>query len=90
MADALGERRDRDVAIEALGTFAESMPHPDRPGISSLIGVLRAEQAVANDGLAAQVEPARLERLRDELLELAGTARAAAPGIDEPATAGDA
>ena len=89
LADALGERRDRDVAIEVLGTFAEAMPRPDRPGISSLIGELRAEQGAANDGLAAMIEPARLERLRDELLELARTARAGPPGIDEPAAAGD-
>jgi len=87
LADALGERRDRDVAIEALGTFAEAMPHPDRPGISSLIGELRAEQEAANDDLAATIEPTRLERLRDELLELAGAARAAVPGSDDPEAA---
>ena len=84
IADALGERRDRDVAIEFLGTFAEAMPHPDRPGISSLIGELRAEQGAANDDLATTIEPARLERLRDKLLELAGTARVAIPGGDDP------
>src|SRR6478735_8652369 len=37
LADALGERRDRDVAIDSLDTFAESMPAPDRPGIQSLV-----------------------------------------------------
>ncbi len=58
--------------------FAESMPHPDRPGISSLVAELRTEQKVANDGLAASVSPAGLEHLRDELLELAKLAREAA------------
>ena len=32
IADALGERRDRDVAIAALEKFAAGMPAPDRPG----------------------------------------------------------
>jgi CHAD domain-containing protein len=89
LADALGERRDRDVAIEVLGTFAEAMPHPDRPGISSLIGELRAEQGAANHHRAATIEPARLQRLRDELLELAAAARAAAPESDDPEAAED-
>jgi CHAD domain-containing protein len=89
LADALGERRDRDVAIEALGAFAAAMPHPDRPGISSLIGELRAEQRAANDDLGATIGPARLERLRDELLELAATARAAVPVSGDPDGPGD-
>lgn len=84
LADALGERRDRDVAIAVLGEFAESMPHPDRPGISSLVAELRTEQKTANDGLAASVSPAGLEHLRDELLELAKLAREAAQPEDQP------
>src|SRR5438132_4979519 len=43
IADALGERRDRDVTIAALEDFAEGMRAPDRPGVSSLIEKLRAE-----------------------------------------------
>lgn len=76
IADALGERRDRDVAIDSLEAFTESMPRPDRPGISSLIEVLRGEQLEANKGLAAFVEPKRLERLRTSVLELTAGARA--------------
>jgi len=84
LADALGERRDRDVAIAVLREFAESMPHPDRPGIASLASEFEAEQNVANNGLAGNIEPARLERLRDELLSLAEAARRAAhPEGDE-------
>src|SRR5438876_4533549 len=37
LADALGERRDRDVAIAALFAFNEQMPGPDRRGVNSLI-----------------------------------------------------
>ena len=78
LADALGERRDRDVAIAMLAEFAESMPHPDRPGIASLANRFEVEQEVANNGLAGNIEPDRLERLRDELLGLADAAREAA------------
>ena len=37
LADALGERRDRDVAIAALGDIAGSMTAQDRAGIVSLV-----------------------------------------------------
>ncbi len=78
LADALGERRDRDVAIAVLRDFSESMPHPDRPGISSLVDEFEAEQQVANNGLAGNIEAARLEQLRGALQDLAEAARAAA------------
>ena len=32
LADALGERRDRDVTIGALESFADELTAPDRPG----------------------------------------------------------
>ena len=41
LADALGERRDRDVAIAALHAFNDQMPSPDRRGVASLIERLR-------------------------------------------------
>ena len=44
LADALGERRDRDVAIAALHSFNDQMAAPDRRGIASLIEQLRGEQ----------------------------------------------
>ncbi|MCB0875873.1 MAG: CHAD domain-containing protein [Solirubrobacterales bacterium] len=80
LADALGERRDRDVAIAMLGSFAAAMPHPDRRGIASLIEEFEAEQLAANDELEGPVEPARLERLEAAVLELAAAARDAAGG----------
>jgi CHAD domain-containing protein len=88
LADALGERRDRDVAIDALGSFAASMPQPDRPGIRSLVGELQIEQRDANEGLAGHVEPARLARLRESLAELAAAARVSA--VDHQSTSGEA
>ena len=44
LADALGERRDRDVAIAALHSFNDQMAAPDRRGVGSLIEQLRGEQ----------------------------------------------
>jgi CHAD domain-containing protein len=76
LADALGERRDRDVAIATLDGFNEQMPAPDRRGISSLIERLRGEQEGANRDLAPLVERARLDALRESLDELVAGARA--------------
>lgn len=86
LADGLGERRDRDVALAALHSFNDRMPAPDRDGISSLIGRLREEQAEANFALAPLVEPRRLAELRESLAELVETARGRAP---EGAARGD-
>ncbi|HET9120199.1 MAG TPA: CHAD domain-containing protein [Solirubrobacterales bacterium] len=74
LADALGERRDRDVSIAALGAFNEQMPSPARRGIDSLIGQLVEEQGQANRELAPLVESTHLTALRESLTELLGTA----------------
>jgi CHAD domain-containing protein len=78
LADALGERRDRDVAIAALDGFSEQMPAPDRRGIASLVDQLREEQDVANRELAPLVEDTHLSGLRTSLDELVGAARSMA------------
>jgi CHAD domain-containing protein len=70
LADALGERRDRDVAIAALEATAASMAAPDRPGIASLIERLRAEQDEANSKLVSFVTDDRLALLGEQLSEL--------------------
>jgi CHAD domain-containing protein len=75
LADGLGERRDRDVAIAALHGFSDQIAAPDRRGISSLIGRLREEQAEANMALAPLVEEQNLAALRECLGELAASAR---------------
>jgi CHAD domain-containing protein len=75
LADALGERRDRDVAIATLHGFNEQMPGPDRRGIASLVEQLRGEQDEANGALAPLVESAQLTALREKLEELVEAAR---------------
>jgi CHAD domain-containing protein len=75
LADALGERRDRDVAIATLHGFNDQMPTPDRRGISSLIEQLTDEQEDANRELAPLVEQPHLKGLRESLDELVAGAR---------------
>ena len=74
IADALGERRDRDVAIVALEGFAAAMPAPARPGVETLIERLRAEQAEANAALVPFVDAGRLAALSELLSELVAAA----------------
>jgi CHAD domain-containing protein len=74
IADALGERRDRDVTIAALEDFGGALAAPDRPGIGSLVAKLRSEQADANAQLAGFVDEGRLERLRERLEALVAAA----------------
>jgi CHAD domain-containing protein len=78
IADALGERRDRDVTIAALEEFAGGMRAPDRPGVSSLIEKLRTEQAEANAELEPFVRSERLAALSERLSELVVSAEALA------------
>jgi CHAD domain-containing protein len=76
IADALGERRDRDVAIEALEAFAGAVAPVDRAGVRVLADRLRAEQQRANEQLRPFVTAERLEELERGLAELATGARA--------------
>src|SRR5262245_36561253 len=73
LADALGERRDRDVAIAALSGFNDQMHAPDRKGVASLITTLRDEQAQANLDLAPLVDTGNLGVLRESIDELVGS-----------------
>ena len=52
LADALGERRDRDVSIAFLAGFLEQAPAADRRRLENLLAKLREEQAQANERLA--------------------------------------
>jgi CHAD domain-containing protein len=79
LADALGERRDRDVAIAALDGLSAKMPAADRAGIESLVARLRDEQRHANEELGRFVAADRLEGLHERLRELVSEARAVAP-----------
>jgi CHAD domain-containing protein len=78
LADALGERRDRDVAIAALHNFNDQMAAPDRRGVASLIEQLRGEQQQANEDLAPLVAEDNLRSLRENVDELVRSAEAAA------------
>ena len=75
LADGLGERRDRDVAIAALDGFNEHMPVPDQKGVASLIDRLRDEQDQANTTLAPLVDRAKFDGLVERIDELVASAR---------------
>jgi CHAD domain-containing protein len=74
IADALGERRDRDVSIVALERFGEAQAAPDRRGVQLMVDRLREEQALANDRLVAFVDPRRLAELRTRIEGLTAAA----------------
>ena len=71
LAEALGERRDRDVALEALETLRDATAGPERRAVEILIGELRDEQQRANDELAKALARVRRERLQQRLERLA-------------------
>ena len=75
LADALGERRDRDVSIAFLAGFLEEAPAADRGPLEALLAGLREEQRQANEELAPFLAEERLVELRDALGELVGAAR---------------
>jgi CHAD domain-containing protein len=87
LADALGERRDRDVTIAALDEFCEAVGRPDVRGVESLIAQVREEQAQANLALADYVTEERLAGLAERLEELVGAAEDLVAGPEAPVQA---
>ncbi len=75
LADALGERRDRDVEIEFLVGFAEAAPEAERHALAARIETLREEQRVANEALRSCLAAKRLRKLRRRLEKLAAGAK---------------
>ena len=75
LADALGERRDRDVSIEFLEGFLEDAPAADRGRLEILLARLRDEQREANEALVPFVSEERLGSLRAALDGLVEAAR---------------
>ena len=71
LADALGERRDRDVAIDAMAKIGRALTATDRRGIDHLIDELRDEQRGANAALAAALQTMEENDLRGRLRALA-------------------
>jgi CHAD domain-containing protein len=76
LADALGERRDPDVHIDALTAFSKSLAAANKPGVARLVEELRARQSRANELLAAELERAQQRGLHERLLALADAAEA--------------
>ena len=79
LADALGERRDRDVTIAALERLATAMASGRPPGLRSLIEALQVEQTQANVALEPFVTEERIAALGERLDELVAEARALVP-----------
>lgn len=75
LADALGERRDRDVAILAMTEAGDALTAADRRGIGNLVAELLDEQRAANHALAHTLERIEAEDLRGRLRALALGAR---------------
>lgn len=75
LADALGERRDRDVEIEFLEGFVSEAPAGDQEALEERIEWLRREQRQANEDLAPYVATKRLKKLRRRLRELVKAAK---------------
>jgi CHAD domain-containing protein len=76
LADALGERRDPDVHIDVLLSFASAVAEADRPGVESLVVRLREDQTAGNTALARALEEMERSDLRGRLralCEAAGT-----------------
>ena len=74
LADALGERRDPDVHIEAMETFAAAADPLHRPGVETLIAHLRARQDDANLRLKQALAEVRESDLHERLRALAEAA----------------
>ncbi len=75
LADALGERRDRDVTLEFLAEFGEEAPDADREELERLVAELHDEQRQANEELEPFVAKKQLRKLRKRLAKLAKEAK---------------
>jgi CHAD domain-containing protein len=74
LADALGERRDPDVHIDALQAFGRTLTPTQRPGVTALVAEQRERQARGNEILAAELQRAEDRGLYGRLLALADEA----------------
>jgi len=74
LADALGERRDPDVHIDALRTFSKQLLAANKHGVNRMIEDLEERQARGNEVLAAALERAEERGLHGRLVALADDA----------------
>jgi CHAD domain-containing protein len=77
LADALGERRDPDVHIDAMAQFATKVTAAQRPGVERLLERQRERQTAGNEILAAELERVERRELHERLLALADLAEEA-------------
>jgi CHAD domain-containing protein len=75
LADALGARRDPDVALEEVEGIMGRLPSVARPGVDAFEDELRADQATGNVTLERALAHAVDSQLEARLLELAAMAR---------------
>jgi CHAD domain-containing protein len=75
LADALGERRDPDVHIDAIERIGAELTEEDRPGVQSFVEELREQQLAGNGALAQTLERLERDGLRERLAALAEEAR---------------
>ena len=74
LADALGERRDPDVQLEAIDALEDALGEAARPGLEAFADRVRADQQAGNAHLAAALERIERDGLRGRLQALAGAA----------------
>lgn len=75
LADALGARRDPDVALAPIGALQAALPRADQAGLRSFEASLRTRQREGNDELAAVLARVGETRLERRLARLAKAAR---------------
>ncbi len=75
LADALGARRDPDVATEALERVSAAFAPSDRAGVRHMVGEYRQQQSEGNLLLSDALEHVDASGLEVRLLALAATAR---------------
>jgi CHAD domain-containing protein len=75
LADALGERRDPDVAIDGFEKVRVALAPADRAGVKDLIDTLRERQAGANETLAAAIDHTHGANLHERLVALTAEAQ---------------
>jgi CHAD domain-containing protein len=78
LADGLGARRDPDVQLEDLESFAASLDPDDGPGIDLFAARLRADQQEGNAILARALDAATEHDLQGRLAALVASAEAGA------------
>ena len=75
LADVIGERRDPDVAIEAMEQIGAALTAEDRRCVASLVADLRARQQGANERLAEKLAQIERDDLQGRLQALVLEAR---------------